>query len=217
MSISATLTQRLVQVAALAAAAGSGGKQAVYRAACQELSISLPTLYRHLAKVTVKPERKQRSDAGAVSLPRAEAALISAFLMVSHRKTNKRLMSIGQALDILRANNEVRAERTDMVTGEVSKLSASAVSRALKHYGLHPDQLGRAAPAVELRSLQPPWPHPLRPVDDDYRRAAAPGSKRGAVPRTAHARARVPQGERHPGSARSPAFASGSVSASSHP
>ncbi|WP_225608633.1 integrase [Comamonas sp. CMM01] len=155
MSISATLTQRLVQVAALAAAAGSGGKQAVYRAACQELSISLPTLYRHLAKVTVKPERKQRSDAGAVSLPRAEAALISAFLMVSHRKTNKRLMSIGQALDILRANNEVHAERTDMVTGEVTKLSASAVSRALKHYGLHPDQLGRAAPAVELRSLHP--------------------------------------------------------------
>nr|WP_315539463.1 integrase [uncultured Comamonas sp.] len=155
MSISATLTQRLVQVAALAAAAGPGGKQAVYRAACQELSISLPTLYRHLAKVTVKPERKQRSDAGAVSLPRAEAALISAFLMVSHRKTNKRLMSIGQALDILRANNEVRAERTDMATGEVTKLSASAVSRALKHYGLHPDQLGRAAPAVELRSLHP--------------------------------------------------------------
>lgn len=155
MSISATLTQRLVQVAALAAAAGPGGKQAVYRAACQELSISLPTLYRHLAKVTVKPERKQRSDAGVVSLPRAEAALISAFLMVSHRKTNKRLMSIGQALDILRANNEVRAERTDMATGEVTKLSASAVSRALKHYGLHPDQLGRAAPAVELRSLHP--------------------------------------------------------------
>lgn len=155
MSINATLTQRLVEVAAMAAAAGPGGKQAVYRTACQELSISLPTLYRHLAKVTVKPERKQRSDAGAVSLPRAEAVTISAFLMISHRKTNKRLMSIDQALEILRANNEVRAERTDPATGEIALLSASAVSRALKHYGLHPDQLNRATPAVELRSLHP--------------------------------------------------------------
>ena len=155
MSISATLTQRLVQVAAQAAAAPAGGKQAVYLAACQELSISLPTLYRHLDKITVKPERKQRSDAGAVSLPREEAVVISALLMVSHRKSNKRLMSIGQALDILRTNGEVRAERTDPSTGEVLPLSESAVARALRGYGLHPDQLNRATPAVELRSLHP--------------------------------------------------------------
>ena len=155
MSISATLTQRLVQVAAQAAAAPAGGKKAVYLAACQELSISLPTLYRHLDKITVKPERKQRSDAGAVSLPREEAVVISALLMVSHRKSNKRLMSIGQALDILRTNGEVRAERTDPSTGEVLPLSESAVARALRGYGLHPDQLNRATPAVELRSLHP--------------------------------------------------------------
>ena len=155
MSISATLTQRLVQVAAQAVAAPAGGKKAVYLAACQELSISLPTLYRHLDKITVKPERKQRSDAGAVSLPREEAVVISALLMVSHRKSNKRLMSIGQALDILRTNGEVRAERTDPSTGEVLPLSESAVARALRGYGLHPDQLNRATPAVELRSLHP--------------------------------------------------------------
>lgn len=155
MPLNATLTQRLVEVAALAATATQGGKQAIYADACRELSISLPTLYRYLKKVTVKPERKQRSDAGDVSLPRAEAVIISALLMASHRKSNKRLMSISQALDILRANNEVRAERTDPATGEVMPLSESAVSRALRHYGLHPDQLNRPAPAVELRSLHP--------------------------------------------------------------
>lgn len=155
MSISATLTQRLVQVAAQAAAAPVGGKQAVYLAACQELSISLPTLYRHLSKITVKPERKQRSDAGTVSLPREEAVAISAMLMVSHRKSNKRLMSIGQALDILRANGEVRAERTDPSTGEVLPLSETAIARALRSFGLHPDQLNRPLAAVELRSLHP--------------------------------------------------------------
>lgn len=155
MRISATLTQRLVQVAAQAAAAPVGCKQAVLKAACEELCISLPTLYRHLDKLTVKPERKQRSDAGAVNLPRKEAVTISALLMVSHRKSNKRLMSIGQALEILRANGEVRAERIDPATGEIRPLSESAVSRALRSYGLHPDQLNRATPAVELRSLHP--------------------------------------------------------------
>ncbi|MBF5006376.1 DDE-type integrase/transposase/recombinase [Diaphorobacter caeni] len=155
MPLNATLTQRLVEVAALAATSAQGGKQAIYADACRELSISLPTLYRHLKKVTVMPERKQRSDAGDVSLPRAEAVTISALLMVSHRKTNKRLMSIGQALEILRTNGEVRAERTDPTTGEVLPLSDSAVARALRHYGLHPDQLNRPEPAVELRSLHP--------------------------------------------------------------
>lgn len=155
MALNATLTQRLVEVAAMAAAVSQGGKQAIYASACRELSISLPTLYRYLKKVTVKPERKQRSDAGDVSLPRAEAVIISALLMASHRKSNKRLMSITQAMDILRANGEVRAERTDPTTGEVTPLSDSAVSRALRHYGLHPDQLNRPEPAVELRSLHP--------------------------------------------------------------
>lgn len=155
MPLNATLTQSLVEVAARAANATQGGKQAIYAEACRALSISLPTLYRYLKKVTVMPERKQRSDAGGVSLPRAEAVKISALLMVSHRKSNKRLMSIGQALDILRANGEVRAERTDPATGEVLPLSEGAVSRALRHFGLHPDQLNRATPAVELRSLHP--------------------------------------------------------------
>lgn len=155
MPINPVLTQRLVQVAQAAATAPSGGKQAVYEAACRELRISLATLHRHLGKVSVKPERKQRSDAGEVSLPREEAIAISAALMVSHRKTNKRLMSIGQAVEVMRANGEVRAERTDPATGEVTPLSDSAIARALRAYGLHPDQLNRPAPAVELKSLHP--------------------------------------------------------------
>lgn len=155
MSLSPVAISRLVQVAQAAAAAPSGGKQAIYGAACAELCISPATLHRHLKKVTVKPERKQRSDAGDVSLSRDEAIAISAALMVSHRKTGKRLMSIGQAVEVMRANNEVRAERTDPATGEVLPLSDSAIARALRSYGLHPDQLNRPAPAMELKSLHP--------------------------------------------------------------
>ncbi|NMM75370.1 integrase [Rhodococcus sp. SRB_17] len=155
MSLNPVIVERLVQVRQAAQAAPRGGKQAIYTAACAELGMSAATLHRQLGKITVKPERKKRSDAGDVSLTRDEAIAISAALMVSHRKTNKRLMSIGQAVDVMRANGEVRAERVDPATGEVASLSDSAIARALRHYNLHPDQLNRPAPAVELKSLHP--------------------------------------------------------------
>ncbi len=148
-------TQRLVQIAQAAAAAPSGGKQAVYDDACRELCVSRATLHRYLKQVAMKPERKKRSDAGNVSLTREEAIAISAMLMTSHRKTAKRLMSIGQAVAVMRANGEVRAEAIDPTTGEVRPLSDSAIARALRAYGMHPDQLNRPEPAVELKSLHP--------------------------------------------------------------
>ncbi|WP_213086168.1 integrase [Roseateles sp. DAIF2] len=155
MALNAITTQRLVAVAQAAAAAGPGGKGAIYAAACIELGISLATLHRYLAKVTMKPERKQRSDAGSVSLTRDEATAISALLITSQRKNNKRLLSIGQAVEILRANNEIRAEFLDEPTGELRPLSDSAIARALRVHGMHPDQLNRPTPAVELKSLHP--------------------------------------------------------------
>ncbi len=155
MSLNPVIVGRLAQVLQAAQAAPRGGKQAIYAAACAELGMSNATLHRHLGKITVKPERKKRSDAGDVSLTRDEAVAISAVLMTSHRKTNKRLMSIGQAVEVMRANGEVRAERIDPATGELVPLSDSAIARALRHYNLHPDQLNRAEPAVELKSLHP--------------------------------------------------------------
>ena len=155
MSLNPVIVANLVQVLQAAQAAPRGGKQAIYAAACAELGMSAATLHRHLGKITVKPERKQRSDAGDVSLTREEAVVISALLMTSHRKSLKRLMSIGQAVDVARANGEVRAERVDPATGEVTPLSDSAIARALRRYNLHPDQLNRPTPAVELKSLHP--------------------------------------------------------------
>jgi len=153
MALNPAIVQRLVQLVQAVASAPRGTKQALYDTACAELGMSPATLHRHLAKVTVKPNRKQRSDAGDVALSRAVA--ISALLMTSHRKTSKRLLSIGQAVDILVANGEIRPDTTDPETGEVKRLSDSAIARALRAYGMHPDQLNRAAPAVELKSLHP--------------------------------------------------------------
>lgn len=155
MALNPVTVTRLVQLRQSVVQAPHGQRTSLYQAACAELGVSLPTLHRHLAKVTVKTPRKTRSDAGDMALCREEAALISALLMSSHRKTGKRLMSIGQAVDILRANGEVRAEALDPATGELRPLSDSAIARALRTYNLHPDQLNRPTPSVELKSLHP--------------------------------------------------------------
>lgn len=155
MPRSPAFIERLAQIAAQAAQAGHGGKSAVYAAAAAELQISRATLLRHLAQVAVKAERRQRSDAGGVELTHADAELIATMLMESHRKNNKRLLSIGQAVEILRANGMVTAARLDAETGELVPLSDTAISRGLRAHALHPDQLLRPAPAVELKSLHP--------------------------------------------------------------
>jgi transposase InsO family protein len=155
MPLTPTQLQRLAQCAAEAANAGHGAKAGVYAQACADLQISLPTLHRYLAQAVVRPQRKQRSDAGDTWLTMDEALAISAVLQESHRKTGKRLMSMTQAINAARSNGLVRAERIDAGTGEVLPLSDSAIANALRHYKLHPDMLNVPKPAVELRSLHP--------------------------------------------------------------
>lgn len=153
--INPATAERLLQVFRAAQAAPRGGKAAIYADACQDLNMSLPTLHRHMQLLAHKPERKQRADAGAVALSRDDAITLSGLLMDSHRKSSKRLLSIGQAVEIARANGAVVAARLDAETGELVPLSDSAIARALRGYGLHPDQLNRPAPATELQSLHP--------------------------------------------------------------
>ena len=156
MAISAALTQQLVLIAKAAEAAGHGGKAAVYAEACHSLGISRATLLRQIKEVTVKSERKRRSDSGKTNVTRDEALVISAALMASLRKSaTKRLLSVEDAVELMRANGEIRCERIDPETGEVFQLSTSTIIRALRTYKLHPDQLLAPAPAVELRSLHP--------------------------------------------------------------
>jgi hypothetical protein len=155
MALNPATVTRLVQLAQAAANAPLGQKQPLYTAAAAELGVSAATLHRYLGQVTVKPTRKQRSDAGVVELIRDDAKTISALLMTSARKTGKRLMSIGQAVDILLANGEIKPFVLDAETGELIRLSDSAIARALRSYGMHPDQLNRPTPAVALKSLHP--------------------------------------------------------------
>lgn len=132
-----------------------GNKGVLIDELCAATGRSRSTIYRALKETTLRPQRRQRSDAGDVALTRDEAKLICAMVMEGMRKNGKRLYTIDSAARTLRANGAIRAERIDPITGECKPLSVSAIARAMRVYGLHPDQLLQPAPARELRSLHP--------------------------------------------------------------
>ncbi|ATE60145.1 integrase [Thauera sinica] len=101
--------------------------------------------------------RSRRSDAGQLTLTHAEAQMISAYLMSAFSRHGKQRASVTQTLAELRANRILRAERVIPATGEVVTLSDAAVTRALRHYGLHPEQLNRQTPYVHLTSPHANW------------------------------------------------------------
>ncbi|HGM5880619.1 DDE-type integrase/transposase/recombinase [Stenotrophomonas maltophilia] len=153
MALSASLIE---QAAADLLCAGHGQKRAIAERYAAEWGCSVQTLYRQVSKLTcsLKP-RKRRSDRGNSGWTLEELELISAVLLESRRGTGKRLASIGEAIDMLRANNMVRGEVIDSETGEVRQLSESSAAKALRVNRLHPDQLSAPAPKVQLASEHP--------------------------------------------------------------
>lgn len=130
---------------------GERGKAA--EQAALALQISKGQFYRSLSKV-LPADRKRRADAGQVGLTREEAEVISSYYEEGFKANRKRIVALETAVTILRANGRIRAETVDK-NGEVKPLSNSAISRALKVYGMHPNQLRQATPHVKLKSKHP--------------------------------------------------------------
>ena len=149
------MIERLKAVENQAEAMGRGARSAYLKQQAQELGVSLATLYRKLEAVSVKPTRKRRSDAGKTELKPEEAKLISAVLVEAMRRNGKRLMSVRQAVEMLRANGKIEAARIDEETGEVIPLSENTITRALREYKLHPDQLLQPEPVSRMKSEHP--------------------------------------------------------------
>ncbi|MFL1515267.1 integrase [Pseudomonas prosekii] len=147
--------QQLVQIAQRVDSALHGERTAIYHAGAKALGISMSTLQRQLAAVRIAKPRKRRRDAGSSVLPIDEARLISAVLLESIRANDKQLSTLVRAVERLRSNRLIQAGRLDELTGEFRPLSRSAISRALRAYGLHPEQLLQDAPAVSLASQHP--------------------------------------------------------------
>lgn len=146
---------------------------ALIAAGCAELGgIAAQTLYAwvkpHRAKV-----RKRRADAHAgiiarserglgaddgITLTAAEAHLIATTLTESGRGARgreKQLMSLKQAVEVLRTQGLIQAGRIDLETGEFFPLSLSAIGRGLRTWGLHPEQLKVPTPHQPLRTTHP--------------------------------------------------------------
>lgn len=155
--MSTVITERLVDIARAVEAAGWGERGKVAAAAAAELGISPATLARRLAEVRVAAPRKRRTDAGTTALAREEALLIAATVEETRRLTGTGCMPLADVVDTLRANGRILAGRVDVDTGEFFPLSLSAIRRALRGYGLHPEQLAEPTPAAALSSPHPNW------------------------------------------------------------
>jgi len=153
----------LQEAAAALLTARHGDKRRIVESLAQQLGVSVPTAFRRLSGITasIKP-RKRRSDAGALALTREEATVIAALVEETRRLTRTGALKVEEAVEILRSNGRIQAARIDMSTGEVLPLSVSSVCRALRHYGLHKDQLAAPSPAARLSS---PHPNHLWQVD----------------------------------------------------
>lgn len=151
----AGLIEKLLPVARALSVAGHGQKGPIKARACAELGISLQTLHRWLDDVRPKPVRKRRDDAGVYSVTRDEALLVSGVVQKATRQHGKRGYSITDAVADLRSAGLLAAGKLDKDTGELVPVSDSAVIRAMKHYGVHPDQLNAPAPHTTMASKHP--------------------------------------------------------------
>lgn len=149
------LTEQLVMIAQQARNLPHGTKTPFYDHWAQQLSMSRQTLLRKLKGVSMSKTRKRRSDAGTSALELHEAQRISAVMMEMIRKNDKRNGSVKEVVKMLRAAGAITAGNIDAETGEFIALSDGAITRALRNFSLHPDQLLQPTPAVALRSLHP--------------------------------------------------------------
>ncbi|MDP8162832.1 transposase [Pasteurella skyensis] len=135
--------------------AGFGKKETVITEGVALTGLSRATFLKKVAPFRSKTGRKTRVDKGKNQLERAELELISSAWLFSRRANGKTMMTLDRVLEMLRANNKIKAEYVDPNTGEVCLYSASAVNRALKNANLHPDQLSQPSPVQQLQSLHP--------------------------------------------------------------
>jgi len=149
------MTEQLVGIAQEARQLPHGQRTPFYDRWAEQLNMSRATLLKKIKGVAMTKQRKRRADAGQCSLEEWEARLVSAMLVESIRKNGKQTGTLKEMVELLRANGKIRAVRVDTSTGEELPLSDDAIARALRNYGLHPDQVLRPTPAISLRSAHP--------------------------------------------------------------
>lgn len=151
-------TPQQVAAAALVAAqleeAEHGARAALIDAACARLGCSRQTLYQWM-RPHRGSSRKRRADAGSASISERDLDLIARTMREGGRANGKQILTLKAAIAQLGAQGLIQVERVNQETGEITRLSDSAISRALRARQQHPEQLNRPTPHQVKRTLHP--------------------------------------------------------------
>lgn len=131
----------------------NGDRRRIVARLAETLNRSLNTTYNYLKKYGGwESGKKPRKDKGETCVPEALCRKIAGLVICGDRANGKRPMCIKDAVKRWEANGEGIA---DQETGEVTMPSVETISRAMRRYGCHPDQLRVASPSVRMRTEYP--------------------------------------------------------------
>lgn len=125
-----------------------GQKSTIVESSAKFLNCSVKQVYAMLkqaglAPQTKKGDRKVRTDKGKTVITEEQAKLIGGMILVATRNNGKRILSVKDATEILKAQ------------GKLPDVDVSTILRALKMYHCHPDQLVVPTAHTSQRSLHP--------------------------------------------------------------
>lgn len=144
----------LRKLASNLASARHGTKGPMVDAAAEFLNCSPQEVYRRLERAGFKSGRKPRNDRGATSVPEELARKAAGMVNLATRANGKKTLAIKDALEILKADGH---GTVDQETGEIKpiEVSPTTLSRAMRQYNCHPEQLRQPRACVQQRSLHP--------------------------------------------------------------
>lgn len=131
----------------------NGDRGRIVARLAETLGRSLNTTYQYLKKYGGwESGKKPRKGKGETCVPEALCRKIAGLVICGDRANGKRPMCIKDAVKRWEANGEGIA---DPETGEVTMPSVETISRAMRRYGCHPNQLRVASPSVRMRTEYP--------------------------------------------------------------
>lgn len=131
----------------------NGDRGRIVARLAETLNRSLNTTYQYLKKYGGwESGKKPRKGKGETCVPEALCRKVAGLVICGDRANGKRPMCIKDAVKRWEANGEGIA---DPETGEVTMPSVETISRAMRRYGCHPDQLRVASPSVRMRTGYP--------------------------------------------------------------
>ena len=130
----------------------TGERGVIVKRLAATLGVSVNTAYRYLKQYAGwSSGKKPRRGKGETCVPENLCRRI-AELMLFPRANGKQVMTLKLAVHIAKESGEGIA---DPETGEIIMPSVETISRAMRQYGCHPEQLKKGKPTGRVRSLHP--------------------------------------------------------------